>query len=180
MEKNKIVFFIGMKHCGKSTHALIFAKKINAEFIDLDFLIEELYEKNNSKSLSCREIYREYGKEEFMKYEAMAIDEIFVRKFQGIVALGGGIASNALALEKIEGKGLFVYIDVEADILFQRIEERGLPPFLQTENPYQSFLDLYKERTLVYSRLADLIISPVDTDISRVSELIYTELKRLI
>ncbi|MBN2651473.1 MAG: shikimate kinase [Spirochaetales bacterium] len=179
MINNKPVFFIGMKHCGKSTHAKLYAERVGLSFVDIDDMIEEIYLEESGQGLSCREIYRDKGKETFMEYEFLAIERILSQDFDGVIALGGGVASNTKAIERLRGSGFFVYIEVEPEILFDRIKWRGLPPFLDTENPYQTFLELYEQRSRVYQDLADIVICPENTDRVKVAELIYQRLKGL-
>jgi shikimate kinase len=151
---------MGMKHCGKSTHGELFAKRVNKPFADLDDLIEQRFVIERDEIKTCREIYREYGKDVFQEFELKALNSVVQCGSLGVVALGGGIASNEDAVKLLDEYGYNVYIEEKPEILFSRIKYKGLPPFLETEDPYATFLDLYSERTVVYQKLADVVIQP--------------------
>lgn len=77
-----------------------------------------------------------------------------------ILSLGGGTLENteALRLLKSENCVLFV-LDEEEDILFERIVRRGIPPFLDQENPEESFRELYVKRRQTLLAQGDQIIN---------------------
>jgi shikimate kinase len=75
-----------------------------------------------------------------------------------IVALGGGAVENQRLMEAVEGSGLFVYLRAEAETLFARIRAGGLPPFLDTEDPWHTFLALYRRRVPLYEHYADVTV----------------------
>ena len=54
--------------------------------------------------------------------------------------------------------GFFIYIKTEPDILLKRILRKGLPPFLDLDDPRGSFMRLYEKREPFYLKHADMII----------------------
>jgi len=165
------IIICGLKHCGKSTKGRILAERLNWLFADLDDLILEEISQS-----SIREFYRECGVQSFQDQEALAAEK-FLRKNLNqnwILALGGGTIENSSAMKAlnpvipdsgIQGTGklkeilkpTMIYLQEEPAVLFERIQWRGLPPFLDQKNPLHSFTKLYKKRHPLYLEVADII-----------------------
>jgi shikimate kinase len=52
-----------------------------------------------------------------------------------------------------------VYLEEDEDVLFQRVQASGIPPFLATDDPRGAFHLLYEKRTALYRKKADLTIN---------------------
>jgi len=155
------IVICGMKHCGKSTHGEFIARKLECPFLDTDDLLEAKFFELEKNPLNSREIYNLHGEDYFRKLEAdvihSLIDEADENKTQ-VIALGGGVPSNTNLGDELKKLGRFVYLKNEPDVLYKRIARKGLPSFLQGENPYEKFLELYTERERRYIDLSDLTI----------------------
>lgn len=157
-------FFAGIKHSGKSTHAKSFAKYKKLPFYDLDKYIEE-----NINYDSVRELYKNEGKESFMKEEYTNLNKLLEENPQDkVIALGGGICENTLAFDLCTN---LIFLDIEESTLFNRINYLGLPPFL-SENPKIQFHELYKKRRPLYLKKAKLIIKLKDMKIDEAFNII--------
>ncbi|MDC7127357.1 MAG: shikimate kinase [Spirochaetales bacterium] len=156
----KPVLITGMKHCGKSSVGKQLSEIFNISFYDMDSLLEDIYQKENSKKLSSREIYKE-GRDVFQNYEKISAEKLSLKSENSILvsAAGGGLCDNEKAVKILKPSFLFIYIEEKADILFERIIAKGIPAFLSPENPYKDFLELYKKRTNIYNSLSDIKIS---------------------
>ena len=132
------------------------------------FLITEnmVFLKNKIK-YSCREIYKTYGSSVFKELEASASKKLssYTENTTLIAALGGGTIENPPALDTLINSGLFVYLKVDFDTLYNRIIKDGIPPFINKNDPRNSFLKLYKKRTVLYEQKADIIVSLDGKDI---------------
>jgi shikimate kinase len=178
---------IGMKHSGKTTVGKIIANRLKLRFFDLDSYTEAAYtldrigagELNPGKRLTCREIYRRFGKEQFMEYEAAGAAEILKEAAEtgGVCALGGGSIENPGVMRAFEGNALFIYIDEKEEILFERIERSGIPPFLAGPDPGREFHTLFKKRTRLYKRRADLWIEAAGEDPEKIASRIMQEIQ---
>lgn len=184
--KTKCLFFGGMKHCGKTTHGKRYAQRKGFDFNDLDHLIEKLNYQQTENQASCREIYIRDGKEGFQQIETQALIKWLnqhQQKFDSnqlmgaVLSLGGGIGSNAEAMELISESGIFIYIKQKESVLFDRILYKGLPPFLKTENPKQSFHALFTERTPEYEKSANLMIEPGDKPQEETAQIIFEHIE---
>lgn len=145
----------GMKHTGKSTLAQKLAIKLGGVFYDLDDLIEGL----DPAKRPVRQLYRESGKSVFEQFEqgaAAKLSDIMAVSDNCIAALGGGTGTKTDIMDRLSRVSTRILITEKAEILFERIRQGGLPPFLETDDPYGSFLQLYTERTECFVTYADI------------------------
>lgn len=177
MKEADNIVLMGMKHCGKSSLGRMLARETGMRYFDLDSLMEEAY---GNKATPVRDIYATKGKRYFLRLEAEAVVHLIKQtRYQEkiVAALGGGTIENPEAMEKLGANWLFVYLKAPLKELFGRIEERGLPPFLQGENPYEQFATLYGERTSLYEKKADLTVDIGARDLKESLNLLITSLK---
>lgn len=155
------LIFCGMKHCGKSTHGRFMAEHLGWKFIDTDDLIPARYAAEHGKELSVRRIYHALGEAAFRELEAEIIEDLLRQKSDDdprVISLGGGLPTNDLVAPLLAELGFFIYIKTEPDILLKRILRKGLPPFLDLDDPRGSFMRLYEKREPFYLKHADMII----------------------
>lgn len=162
-----MIILCGIKHCGKSTIGRKVSELYKIPFVDVDVVIEKIAGK------SCRDLYRQDGKDAFMKAEAEACYEIVNDKSieNAIIATGGGICDNQIALNYLlnyENAKLF-YINIDEEIAFERIqrnmEKTGSWPAWISKDIYEDlekiknqFHNFYLERTEKYKKLCSEII----------------------
>ena len=175
------IVICGMKHCGKSTHGEFIADKLSCPFLDTDTLLETEFFKREKNPLNSREIYNLHGADYFRELKAdvlhALIDEADENKTQ-VIALGGGVPSNPNIGAELKKLGRFIYLKNEPDVLYKRIARKGLPSFLQGENPYEKFLELYSKREQRYIELSDLTIEfSDDVPIRKAGYIILAQIK---
>jgi shikimate kinase len=155
---NASIFLMGIKHCGKTSLGDRLSWEMRMPFIDLDNLIEKEYRPDSI--LRCREISEQHGHEFFMELEATAARRL-TQKIDdeiAVISLGGGTIENQKAMAFLHGNGVFIYLEEEADTLYDRIMRKERPAFLSADNPYEDFLLLYRRRTALYEKNADIIV----------------------
>jgi shikimate kinase len=156
------VVFAGMKHCGKSTHAKALAAHWKCPFLDTDELLIKHYRSKSGNLLSVREIFKIEGEQKFRELEYELVVKLLSQQSpeqREVIALGGGLPANPAVAPLIKQLGFNVYLQVAPKIIFKRIAAKGLPPFLDPANPYESMLKLYREREVAFLRDADMVIS---------------------
>jgi shikimate kinase len=162
-----LVVLLGMKHTGKSTLSRKLAEERNLRFEDLDRRLEDLRARQHpdEPQLDAREIHRLEGAEGFRKWELSALSEI-LSESDGwttgcVLATGGGIADNEVALELITYRPntLRVLLEEDRDILYDRIVSRGMPSFLDPERPKESFAELFERRVGRFRQIASITVS---------------------
>ena len=87
---------------------------INKELIDLDHFIEARYHR------SVKEIFAEYGEDEFRKIERNMLHE--VAEFEDvIIACGGGTPCYFDNIEYMNEKGTTVFLNASLEALMRRL-----------------------------------------------------------
>ncbi len=154
-EKN--ILLIGFKSVGKSCVGKLLAKRLDKEFIDLDKIIENLYQKNNNRHLSTRKIVQQYGEDYFRELEHNALKEV-LKKSGGIISLGGGtpIKTDNQALIK---QHTVIHITATQQLVYQRLLAGGKPAFFADNGSMSEVFDaLWCLRKEIYQNLATFTI----------------------
>ena len=123
------ITLIGMPACGKSTVGVVLAKKLGMRFIDTDLVIQE----QTGKLL--KELIAEHGDEGFRAIEDRINASIEAEN--AVIAPGGSLKLPYYAVVLRIGD----------------LKERGV-----SIRPGQTFYQLYRERTRLYEKYADLVV----------------------
>jgi shikimate kinase len=107
-------------------------------------------------------MFQRHGEPHFHRIEGHVVCELYLKLdrpgSQSVVSLGGRTALNSTICSLLSAIGPIVYLQVAPDVIYQRIEQSGIPPFLDPEDPAGDFLVLYRQRHPRYEELADLTI----------------------
>ncbi len=146
--QNNIVL-IGMPTAGKSSVGRLLAKNLNKPFIDTDSIIEEKTGKklqtivDNDGYLKLREI--EEGC--ILSLEATG----------SIISTGGSAIYSQKAITHLGNNGIIIYLQIDFESMNSRLTNantRGL-----AKNQQQSLEEMYKERSKLYKKAADFVVS---------------------
>jgi shikimate kinase len=163
-----VITLIGMKHCGKSTLGAALAQHWHCAFHDLDRVIEELATTQSGKSESVREIFARKGAAAFAEWESRAVRHLHQQLKDhvktAVIAVGGRTALNQDVSHLLTELGTVVYLEVDVAECFARVQRRGLPPFLDPQNPERHFRELFAERAPHYQHLAQLTVNITGLD----------------
>lgn len=164
----RIFFLVGIKHSGKSNLGSYAASYLHAdysvEFVDTDDLILAGMPK---PGMGIRDFYRSEGEQAFMSLEYSALrdhlDSIKDDKDSiHIIATGGGACDNQLLVDLMQTTGTIIYLCVPEQTLFGRIMKGGLPPFLSSDDPEDSFHRLYTRRDGRYRQISNFVVRLYD------------------
>jgi shikimate kinase len=174
------VVLIGMKHCGKSTIGKALAARLECPFYDVDPMIEDTHACDTGDKLSVREIFERHGETHFHRIEGHAVCELYLKLdrpgSRAVVALGGRTALNSTVCGLLRAIGPVVYLHVAPEVIFERVERSGIPPFLDADDPAGDFMALYRKRHPRYEELADLIVDINGLDPDRAADLLETSI----
>ena len=155
----------GVKHSGKSAVAGAIAGLSGRRSVDTDDLICEA---NNVDS--PRALYQRDGVDGFRKAELQIVEQLRETDEPDlVVATGGGLADNGIALARLAESFSLVYLAEDAAVLYDRIMAGGRPPFLPEAGTYLAFLRLFTRRDRTYRRWASLIYPIHGESVSQVA-----------
>ncbi len=149
MEQKSNIVLIGMPGVGKSTIGVILAKVLGYQFLDADLLIQQ------QEGKLLREIIAEVGTNGFIDVENRVNAGIVAKKT--IIATGGSVVYGQEAMQHLKEIGTIVYLEVPFDILQKRLADihgRGV-----VRKDGQTLEELYRERTPLYEKYADIKVA---------------------
>ena len=166
-EKNNIIL-IGMPGVGKSTVGVILAKELGYQFVDSDLLIQ----KREKKLL--RQIIAKEGVDGFIAIENEV--NASIRTEKSVIATGGSVVYGQEAMEHLKEIGTVVYLKLSYKSLEKRLGNlKGRGVVLR---PGQDLRALYKERTVLYEKYADVVVDEENKDIEATLQTILECLTR--
>lgn len=145
----KNIIFIGMPASGKSTIGVVVAKHLGYDFIDSDLLIQK-----QEKRL-LKDIIADVGNEGFLAIENQVNCDIKAER--AVISPGGSIVYCQEAMEHFKEIGTIIYLKVSFETINERISNAKNRGVVLKEG--QTLKDLYDERTCLFEKYADCIIS---------------------
>lgn len=161
------IILIGMPGVGKSTIGVILAKILGYQFLDTDLLIQE-----EEKKL-LKDIIDEKGTDGFIEVENRVNSQIQAER--AVIATGGSVVYGKEAMEHLKSIGTVVYLKQSLHMLEKRlrnIRNRGV-----VLKKGQTLKDLYKERTVLYEKYADITVDEYGMGIEETVEAVRCALE---
>jgi shikimate kinase len=156
MMKNNLIL-CGLPGSGKTETSKHLASQLQWQYVDTDACVEKLYENSSGQFLSCREISKKFGENRFRQLEDQIVLTLLDLQ-KSVISLGGGTLNNPENVKLLKNVGDFVYLKNDRKIIFERLMQKGMPSYLDAQNPYQSFEEIALKRELIYESVADLEI----------------------
>ncbi len=155
----KNIILIGPMGSGKSTIGQLLAQRLNRDFYDSDFYIEE------RTGVDIPRIFDVEGEEGFRQRETRAIQEL-ISLDNVVLATGGGSVMREENRQLLRRNSFIIFLDTSVEQQLERLRHDKKRPLLQTENPRERLQKLLAERKPVYMELADLRV-PTDRKFAR-------------
>lgn len=147
----------GLPGSGKSTTGKLLAEKWGWQTLETDKELERHYAESSHEVLTCREIYKKIGEKEFRQLENKILSSLSVERH--IIDIGGGTLNDPANIKAVKALGSLVYLDVsDKEKLYLQMTHKGMPAYLDKDNPFTSFLKLVVEREAIYEQAADIKI----------------------
>ena len=158
--RHRGVLLLGLKHSGKSSVGQLTATQLGWQFLDLDLLCVAEQARRNGTEQAPADIYREHGARYWRRLETVAAGQLVEQCHNQsmVAALGGGTMTNRSAMRVLTGVGLFVYLQADCQLLYNRFMRFGTPAFLDTADPYAVWMRLCARRAVLCGRYADITI----------------------
>jgi shikimate kinase/3-dehydroquinate synthase len=107
----------------------------------------------------------EQGEEAFRAREAEVVRDVLRRAEPAVVDLGGGAVTTPEVRELLEERAIVVWLDVDVETAWQRVEGSGRP----LARNFEDFERLYAERRPLYAEVADVVARDLEDVVLAVS-----------
>ena len=173
-EKNPIkVVFTGFMGAGKTSIGRKLSEELKIPFIDLDERIERI------AGCPIREIFEKDGEETFRRMEHDVLKVALESSGSEVISLGGGVLTNEDNRKLIaESKALVIYLQADADTIWERVKEDTSRPLLQAadkDTAYRNMCERLKSREESYLAGSDVVVSAVGD-----KEVVFDRVKKLL
>jgi len=145
----RCVSLIGMAGAGKSTLAVILARRLGWACLDTDRLIEA------HCRLRLPDILARHGLPGFLAIEEEVVAGLGVKRC--VVATGGSVVYGARAVAKLKSMGPVVHLSIDLTTFLERLGDPGERAFIIPGG--QTLSDVYAERQPLYAAAADLTVT---------------------
>jgi shikimate kinase len=111
-----LIFIVGYMCSGKTTFGKVLVDSLHYRFIDLDELIV------NSTGKSIADYFKDFGESAFRDKER----ELLLQHLQDqdtVIATGGGAPCYSDNIDKMNQRGLTIFLDTPLDLITARISE---------------------------------------------------------
>jgi shikimate kinase/shikimate kinase/3-dehydroquinate synthase len=139
---------------GKTSIGRRLAEQLGLPFVDADHEIE------TAAGKSIPDIFAEHGEDHFRDGEKRVIARLLDVGNQ-VLATGGGAYMNPETRERIQQRGISVWLKADLPLLMQRVLKRGGRPLLDNADPEAVMKRLMDERYPVYAQ-ADITVESTD------------------
>ena len=166
MKKN--ITLIGMPGVGKSTIGVVLAKVLGYQFLDSDLLIQK------QEGRKLHQIISQEGNEGFKIIENRV--NASIQAEETVIATGGSVIYCPEAMKHLKSIGTVVYLKLSLEPLSKRLGNLKGRGVLLKEG--QTLEDLYRERTPLYEKYADLVIDEEGKDLEGCLQAVLEKLTR--
>jgi shikimate kinase len=166
------VVLVGFMGAGKSSVGKVLARRLRAEFLDVD----ERIEADGGKTVA--EIFATEGEQAFRKKESMAIRDA-VSIPGRVIATGGGSFLDENNRKRLKAYAPVVFLDISPATALARLGGDTSRPLLSGEDREREVTELMESRRPVYLQ-ADFRVSTENQTPARVAEEIFLFLSRRV
>jgi len=163
---------VGFMGAGKSSVGKVLARRLRAEFLDLD----ERIEADVGKTVA--EIFATDGEQAFRKRESMAIRDA-VSVPGRVIATGGGSFLDDDNRKRLKAYAPVVFLDISPATALARLGRDTSRPLLSGEDREKAVTELMESRRPTYLQ-ADFRVSTENQTPARVAEEVFLLLSRKV
>ncbi len=144
MNSKENLVFLGMMGSGKSSIGSLVSKKLNIDFIDVDYEIEKKIGMTISKMFEIN------GEKYFREIEEV-ITLKFLKRKKTIISLGGGAFLNNKIRKEVLSNHISFWLNWDIKTLVDRIKNNKKRP-IAYEASRNQLEELIKKRSIIYSK----------------------------
>ena len=162
------IYLIGFMGVGKSTLGKQLAGELGYHFLDLDKVFEQTYK------ININHFFDKYDETLFRKLEREILESTFGME-KIVISTGGGTPCFFNSMESMNGAGLTVYLEMNAEGIFERLKKakrkRPLVADLNDTELMRTIAEKLEHRVSFY-RQAKIIYPADGIDVIRLAETI--------
>ena len=162
------ITLIGMRGVGKSTIGVVLAKVLGYQFLDSDLLIQK------QEKRKLHQIIAQEGNDGFQAIENRVNASIEAE--ETVIATGGSVVYCQEAMEHLKSVGTVVYLKLSLNELSKRLGNLKGRGVVLKEG--QTLADLYRERTPLYEKYADIVIDQEGQDLETCLQAVLETLEK--
>ena len=145
MKSNNNLVLLGMMGSGKSTIGLSLSKKLNANFFDIDKIIEL------QQNMKINEIFEKKGEKFFRSLEEKTSLNVLKSK-NSVISLGGGSWLNEkIRKETNINNNVSFWLNWDTRIILERIKKSNKRPLIKNLNDSE-IIKLILKRSKIYAK----------------------------
>ncbi|MDR3011963.1 MAG: hypothetical protein LBU70_01980 [Chitinispirillales bacterium] len=149
------IILIGFASSGKSATGDAVSQATGMKHVDLDRVIEDLYERRYERRLSCRDVFKDLGICGFTELERDALHSL-TGMCDTVLSTGGRTPMCEDNRAFLKSLGRIVYLKCGIDTILMRMKDKGYPQSMG--GSAEGVRAEWKVRDPVYSEFADIII----------------------
>ncbi|MEZ4224646.1 MAG: shikimate kinase [Polyangiaceae bacterium] len=151
-DRHRTVALLGLRGAGKSTVGPRLAERLNAEFVELDQLIE------HEAGMSLGEVFELQGSGFFRKLEQQVLEGLLARTPRAVIATGGSIVTDTHAYDLLRRSTTTVWLKARPEDHMERVRAQGDERPMRSRNDAMAELRaLLKARAPLYA-MADHVV----------------------
>lgn len=149
----KHIILIGFMGAGKTTVGKKLARRLNADFVDTDDMVEE----QTGQKIS--DIFAQKGEPYFRQLETEMLRQLSQRQDRCVIAVGGGLPMQERNRPLLKELGTVVFLTADIETLAFRLRNDTKRPKLQGGSLRERIKTLMSQREAVYLEVADVQVS---------------------
>ena len=152
MSSEQIISLIGFPGSGKSTVGVLLAKRLGANFVDTDILIQ------NQEKATLAEIIDQHDHVYLRQLEEQVLLDMPIHP--SVISTGGSVVYSPKVMARLAKASIVVFLSARLDTVEYRISlapDRGI-----ASSKEQTLADIYRERVPLYERWAQLTVAVDD------------------
>ena len=171
------IVIAGPKSVGKSTIAKDLQQLLGLNMIETDAMIEEHFEEETGKRMTCRELFIEYGEEKFRSVETHVAGHLEEADWTLIVC-GGSSLVDPDCRGALRKNAMMIYLTGDAEEIWGRMEKDGLPPWLQDPWAKDQLVENIAYRENLLAPYADIVVNTTGREPKDIAAELYERIAR--
>ena len=151
----KNIVLIGFMGSGKTSMGRFLSRELDYDFFDTDKEMEA------ATGLKVNQIVKKYGKIRFASEEKLIVKKLSAMEHT-VIATGGSFIDNEENIHTLKNCSTFVFLDVDDDIIIERLRRRKMRPFEEKGSLKELVPRIYGSRRPIYEKYADITVNTTD------------------